>query len=105
MRTFIIVILATVLSMTSFVQADEPTKVTINENQIPTINGKATFPISVAVLPPADGKTPTGKSAWQEFADAGVNLARVVPHANGETYGWTDEGYKSAHQYLDALAA
>jgi len=69
------------------------------------LNGKKIFAISVAVLPPADGKTPGGKSAWQEFSDAGVNLARIVPSQNGENYGWTDQGYQVARQYLDGLAS
>ncbi len=84
--------------------ADAPTKVTIDSDALVVINGKKMFPISVAVLPPADGKTPEGKSAWQEFADGGVNLARIVPSANGESYGWNDQGYKVARDYLDALA-
>ena len=86
-----------------FVQA-QPTKVTITGDST-EIDGKKTFGISVAVLPPADGKTPDGKSAWQEFADAGVNLARIVPSSGGENYGWTDEGFRVVHDYLDALAS
>src|SRR6476469_444854 len=78
------------------------TKVTINGEDT-EINGKKIFGISVAVLPPPDGKTPDGKSAWQEFADAGVNLARIVPSVSGESYGWTDKGYELAKQYLDGL--
>src|SRR6185295_13916400 len=80
------------------------TKVTINGEDT-EINGKKIFGISVAVLPPPDGKTPDGKSAWQEFADAGVNLARIVPSVSGESYGWTDKGYEVARQYLDGLAS
>src|SRR4051812_4407286 len=82
----------------------EPTKVTITGDST-EINGKKIFGISVAVLPPPDGKTPEGKSAWQEFADAGVNLARIVPSQRGESYGWTDQGYKVAREYLDGLAS
>jgi len=81
-----------------------PSKVTITGDST-EINGKKIFGISVAVLPPPDGKTPDGKSAWQEFAGAGVNLARVVPSMQGESYGWTDKGYEVAKQYLDQLAA
>jgi len=80
----------------------QPTKVTINGDST-EINGKKIFGISVAVLPPPDGKTPDGKSAWQEFADGGVNLARIVPSVSGESYGWTDKGYGLARQYLDGL--
>ena len=80
----------------------QPTKVTINGEDT-EINGKKIFATSVAVLPPPDGKTPDGKSAWQEFADGGVNLARIVPSVSGESYGWTDKGYELARQYLDGL--
>ncbi len=82
----------------------EPTKVTITGDST-SIGGKEIFGISVAVLPPPDGKTPEGKSAWQEFADGGVNLARIVPNIGGENYGWTEPGYKLVHDYLDALAS
>lgn len=82
----------------------EPAKVTITGDST-EINGKKIFGISVAVLPPPDGKTPEGKSAWQEFADGGVNLARIVPNVGGENYGWSDQGYKLVHDYLDQLAA
>jgi hypothetical protein len=50
-------------------------------------------------------RTPDGKSAWQEFADGGVNLARIVPSVSGESYGWTDKGYELAKSYLDGLAS
>src|SRR5215218_7853878 len=92
-----------VLLPTRWAQA-EPAKVTITGDST-EINGKKMFGISVAVIPPPDGKTPEGKSAWQEFADAGVNLARIVPGQQGENYGWTDKGYDVARQYLDSLAA
>ena len=45
-----------------------PTKVTITGDST-EINGTKIFGISLAVLPPPDGKTPDGKSAWQEFAE------------------------------------
>ena len=99
-RTLTIVLVAAVVSAA---QA-QPTKVTITGEDT-EINGKKIFGISVAVLPPPDGKTPEGKSAWQEFADGGVNLARIVPSVSGESYGWTDKGYELARNYLDGLAA
>jgi hypothetical protein len=80
-------------------------KVRILETGVSEINGKQVFGISVAVVPPPEGKTPDGKSAWQEFADAGVNLARIVPAQDGQSYGWTDKGYAVAREYLDALAS
>src|SRR3954471_9803681 len=95
--------IALIIALTQIAHA-QPTKVTI-QGDTTEINGKKIFGISVAVLPPPDGKTPDGKSAWSEFADGGVNLARIVPSVNGESYGWTDQGYQVARQYLDGLAS
>ena len=93
-----------IFTMVTAAVAQQAAKVAINGDST-EINGHKIFAISVAVLPPADGKTPGGKSAWQEFSDAGVNLARIVPSQSGENYGWTDQGYKVARQYLDGLAS
>ncbi len=79
--------------------------VTLNAAGVPEIDGRAVFPISLAVLPSPDAKTPDGKSAWQEFADAGVNFARIIPGDKGQIYGWNDEGFKVAHEYMDTLAS
>src|SRR2546429_3821256 len=54
------------LSVLASLAPAQPTKVTINGDNT-EIDGKKIFGISVAVLPPPDGKTPEGKSAWQEF--------------------------------------
>ncbi len=70
------------------------------------INGKTIFPISVAVLPQADGKTPSGKSAWQEFREAGVNFARIGPADYKEgVHAWNDEGLKAASTYMYQMAS
>lgn len=81
------------------------TKVTIDSSNNLVINGKTTFPISVAVLPPVDAKTPTGKSAWEEFAKAGVNFARVAPGDYWKKRVWNDEGLQVARQYVNQLAS
>ena len=81
------------------------TKVTIDAANNLVIDGKTVFPISVAVLPPVDGKTPSGKSAWQEFHEAGVNFARVAPGDYWDKHGWNPEGLRVAGQYMDQLAA
>src|SRR5947208_2620300 len=97
------VAVAITLLFASFTFA-QPTKVTITGDTT-EINGQKIFGISVAVLPPPDGQTPERKSAWQEFADAGVNVARIVPGSGGENHGWTDKGFEVARQYLDGLAS
>ena len=81
------------------------TKVSFDAANNPVINGKTVFPISVAVLPPVDGKTPGGKSAWQEFSQAGINFARVAPGDYWDKHGWNPEGLRAARKYLDKLAS
>ena len=76
------------------------TKVSFDAANNPVINGKTIFPISVAVLPPVDGKTPSGKSAWQEFSQAGVTFARVAPGDYWDKHGWSPEGLRAAGKYL-----
>lgn len=70
------------------------------------VDGNTVFPISIAVLPPVDGKTPSGASAWQEFSDAGVNFARIAPGDYKEkAHSWNDEGLKTAGAYMDQMAS
>ena len=38
--------------------------------------GKPVFPLGLSDPPPVDGKTPSGRDAWAEVADAGINFAR-----------------------------
>jgi len=81
------------------------THVSIDHDANLVLDGQKTFVISVAVLPPPDGKTPSGKSAWQEFSDGGVNFARIIPGQGGEIEGWTDKGFQIANAYMDGLAS
>lgn len=81
------------------------TKVSFDAANNAVINGKVLFPISVAVLPPLDGKTLSGGSAWQEFSAAGVNFARVAPNDYWDKHGWNPEGLRVASQYMDQLAS
>src|ERR1700679_4050692 len=64
------------------------------------VNGETTFPISVALPPPPDGKTETGKDAFAELSDAGVEFFRVPPPDK-----WDDAGEATMSQYLDIAAA
>ncbi|HSU53102.1 MAG TPA: hypothetical protein VLT36_03500 [Candidatus Dormibacteraeota bacterium] len=80
------------------------TKVSFDAANNTVINGKTIFPISLAVLPPVDGKTPNGGSAWQEFSKAGVNFARVAPGDYWDKHGWEPEGLHVARKYMDQLA-
>jgi len=79
------------------------TRVSFDASNNTVIDGKTIFPISLAILPPADAKSPQGKSAWDEFADGGVNLVRVTPHSEGNA-AWDAEGYQTATEYMNHLA-
>lgn len=81
------------------------TRVSIDSSNNLVVNGKTTFPLSVAVLPPADGKTPDGKSAWEEFSQAGINFARIAPGDYADKHVWNEAGFQVASKYMDQLAA
>src|SRR5690348_8004328 len=82
------------------------TKVSFDAANNCVVNGKTIFPISVSVLPPVEGKTPGGKSAWQEFRDGGVNFARIGPaDYKVGVHVWNDEGLKTASAYMDQMGA
>jgi hypothetical protein len=72
-------------------------KVSFNAAGDMVINGETTFPISVALPPPPDGKTPTGKDAFAELHDGGVTLIRVPPPEK-----WDEAGEAMISQNLAA---
>lgn len=80
------------------------TTVSIDANNNLVVNGRTIFPLSVAVLPPPDGKTPDGKSAWQEFSDAGINFLRVAPGDYWDRHIWNEPGLDVAAKYMDEFA-
>ena len=77
-----------------------PTKVSINDDQVMTINGKKIFPIGFTMPPPPDGVTPWGKNAFQELSDAGANFMRTGAWEGG----WTPQTIAKEKQYMDAAA-
>ncbi len=80
--------------------------VEITPSQVLSINGKAVFPIMLSVLPSPDAKAPNGKSAWQEFRDAGAILIRTTPPRNsdGDSRRWDDDALARQAEYLEAAA-
>ena len=54
-------------------------KAIINSDLVLEIDGKKVFPIGFTLPPPVDGKTPSGKNAIQELADAGATFLRAGP--------------------------
>ncbi len=77
-----------------------PTKVTINADLVLEVNGQRVFPIGFTLPPPMDGKTPEGKDALQELADAGGLFMRTGP-SGGD---WTEETVQLQGLWLDAAA-
>jgi hypothetical protein len=74
-------------------------KATINTDGILEIDGKKIFPIGFTAAPPADGKTPAGKDAFAELADAGATFVRFGPEQ-----GWSDGRLEQEQKFEDAAA-
>jgi hypothetical protein len=76
--------------------------VEITNSHALSINGKPVFPIMLSVIPPPDAKAPNGKSAWQEFRDAGAILIRTSPpkSIDGESRRWDDDAIARQGAYL-----
>jgi hypothetical protein len=52
-------------------------RVAIDRTGALVVGGQKVFPLGVSLPPPADGKTPDGKDAWQELTDGGVSFVRT----------------------------
>ena len=74
--------------------------VSVNADGVLVIDGKKVFPIGFTVAPPPDGKTPTGKNAIEELADAGATFLRAGPLGAK----WDEECFAAEKQLLDAAA-
>jgi hypothetical protein len=83
------------------------TKVTIDGDNVLSINGKKTFSIGFTVPPPPDAKAFNGKPALEEFRDAGAVFIRTGPMMDfsGEWKGGWDEHWIAKEKaYMDAAA-
>lgn len=76
------------------------TRAVINSDGVLEIDGKKVFPIGFTTSPPADGKTPRGKNAIAELADAGATFLRAGPLDSA----WDAERLESEKQTEDAAA-
>jgi hypothetical protein len=81
-------------------------KVVITNAHALSINGKQVFPIMLSVIPEPDAKAPNGKSAWQEFRDAGAIFIRTTPprNADGDSRRWDDDAIARQADYLEMAA-
>src|SRR5205814_2018360 len=80
--------------------AETGTNVTFAPHGALLINGRAVFPIGFTMPPPPDGRTPDGKGAIAELADAGATFLRTGPMGAD----WNDQTIAREMQYLDAAA-
>src|SRR5215475_3089072 len=94
MRTITTLALALLASFSALAN-----KATINPDGVLEIDGKKIFPIGFTAAPPADGKTPTGKDAFAELADAGATFVRFGPEQ-----AWSDARFEQEQKFEDAAA-
>lgn len=80
--------------------ASAASHVIIDSNLVLNINGQKVFPIGLSPPPPPDGKTPDGKDAIEELADAGVTFMRT----GAQRDGWTKQAIQREQAYLNAAA-
>jgi hypothetical protein len=80
--------------------ASATSHVTIDSNLVLNINGQKVFPIGFSPPPPPDGKTPDGKNAIEELADAGANFLRT----GAQQDGWNEQALQREKKYLDVAA-
>ena len=80
--------------------ASAASHVTIDSNLVLNINGQKVFPIGFSPPPPPDGKTPDGKNAIEELADAGANFMRT----GAQHDGWDEQTLRREQEYMNVAA-
>jgi len=74
-------------------------KAIINSDGVLEIDSRKIFIIGFTAAPPADGKTPGGKDAFAELADAGATFVRFGPDQ-----AWSDARFEQEQKFEDAAA-
>jgi hypothetical protein len=90
----------TVLLLIVFSASAGATHVVINSDRVLEIDGKKVFVIGFTLAPPPDGKTPDGKNAIEELADAGATFVRAGPGGSK----WNEEKFAAEKKMQDAAA-
>jgi hypothetical protein len=75
--------------------------VVINRDKVLEIDGVKTFVIGFTLPPPVEGKTPEGKNAIDELAQAGATFLRAGPLGSP----WNEQRFAEERKYEDAAAA
>jgi hypothetical protein len=89
------------VSLFVFVPQASANKVIINADKVLEIDGVKTFVIGFTLPPPTDGKTPDGKNAIDELANAGATFLRAGPLGSP----WNEQRFAEERKYEDAAAA
>jgi hypothetical protein len=71
----------------------------LNADGVLEIDGKKIFVIGFTAAPPPEGRTPSGKEAFAELADAGATFVRAGPEMP-----WTDARFEQERKLEDAAA-
>ncbi len=82
-----------------FAFAAHASKAILNADGVLEIDGKKIFVIGFTAAPPPDGKTPAGKDAFGELADAGATFVRAGPEMP-----WTEARFEQERKLEDAAA-
>ena len=85
----------------------KPSRITIDQNQVLSIDGRKVFTIGFTLPPAPEAKAWNGKPALEEFRDAGAVFIRTGPmlDPSGEWKGAWDERWIATEQrYMDAAA-
>jgi hypothetical protein len=88
-----------ILSMSLIGSASFANKASVNADGVLEIDGKKIFVIGFTAGPPADGKTPGGKDAFAELAEAGATFVRFGPDQP-----WSDARLEAEQKFADAAA-
>jgi hypothetical protein len=84
----------------AFGLAASASQTTFDTNHVLVIDGKKIFPIGFTMPPPPEGRTPAGKNAIAELADAGANFMRTGAWDGG----WSEAALQREKKYEDAAA-
>jgi hypothetical protein len=77
----------------------EPAVIKLDEAGALVVDGKKVFPITLTIVPGFDAKAPSGKHAYEEFADSGAMFMRT----GGPD--WNDQAIEREKATQDAAAA
>lgn len=83
------------------VQAQNASRVTINEDGVLVVNGTKILPIGFSNGPPTDGRTPDGKHAFVEIKDAGGTFFRTGVTGSSP---WDEKTIESEQVWMDTAA-